>query len=103
MRKRFRGNSPISMSQEIEADASGVSYQLYSGAPAFTAVKGMSILVSLDDVVGQSGVCPRESGCQKSVCLLIADVIDVATDGREDERAAMEQAKLDAEEGSEKR
>lgn len=39
MRKRFRGNRPISVSQELEADASGVSYQLYSGAPAFTAVK----------------------------------------------------------------
>ncbi|KAL9056237.1 MAG: hypothetical protein Q9162_003028 [Coniocarpon cinnabarinum] len=35
MRKRFRGNRPISMSQEIEADASGQSYQLYSGTPAF--------------------------------------------------------------------
>lgn len=36
MRKRFRGNRPISMSQELEADASGKSYQLYSGAPAFS-------------------------------------------------------------------
>lgn len=35
MRKRFRGNRPITMSQEIEADASGRSYQLYSGSPAF--------------------------------------------------------------------
>jgi len=40
MRKRFRGNRPISVSQEIEADASGVGYQLYAGAPAFTSVKG---------------------------------------------------------------
>ena len=38
MRKRFRGNRPISASQEIEADASGVSYQLYGGAPAFSSV-----------------------------------------------------------------
>lgn len=36
MRKRFRGNRPITMSQEIEADASGKSYQLYSGSPAFS-------------------------------------------------------------------
>lgn len=38
MRKRFRGNRPISASQEIEADASGVGYQLYGGAPAFSSV-----------------------------------------------------------------
>ena len=36
MRKRFRGNSPISVSQEIEADRSQQSYQLYAGRPAFT-------------------------------------------------------------------
>ena len=43
MRKRFRGNRPISMSQELEADASGKSYQLYSGAPAFPrAVTGVA-------------------------------------------------------------
>ena len=36
MRKRFRGNRPITMSQEIEADASGKSYQLYSGSPAYS-------------------------------------------------------------------
>lgn len=40
MRKRFRGNRPITMSQEIEADASGQSYQLYAGAPAFRGTKG---------------------------------------------------------------
>ena len=39
MRKRFRGNRPISVSQEVEADATGKSYQLYAGAPAFTSVK----------------------------------------------------------------
>ena len=38
MRKRFRGNRPITASQELEADASGKSYQLYSGAPAFSKV-----------------------------------------------------------------
>lgn len=37
MRKRFRGNRPITQSQELEADASGVSYQLYAGAPAFSS------------------------------------------------------------------
>ena len=40
MRKRFRGNRPITMSQELEADASGKSYQLYAGAPAFRGTKG---------------------------------------------------------------
>lgn len=39
MRKRFRGNRPITVSQELEADASGKSYQLYSGAPAFSKVE----------------------------------------------------------------
>lgn len=38
MRKRFRGNRPISVSQELESDASGVSYQLYAGKPAFSSV-----------------------------------------------------------------
>jgi len=28
------------MSQELEADASGKSYQLYAGAPAFRGTKG---------------------------------------------------------------
>jgi len=42
MRKRFRGNRPITMSQELEADASGKSYQLYAGAPAFAGTKGTS-------------------------------------------------------------
>lgn len=39
MRKRFRGNRPIALSQEIEGDASGKSYQLYAGKPAFSSVK----------------------------------------------------------------
>lgn len=30
------------MSQELEADASGKSYQLYAGAPAFSGTKGTS-------------------------------------------------------------
>ena len=38
MRKRFRGNAPISVSREIEADTSGKSYQLYAGKPAFSSV-----------------------------------------------------------------
>ncbi|KAI9713685.1 MAG: hypothetical protein M1828_001374 [Chrysothrix sp. TS-e1954] len=39
MRKRFRGNAPISASREIEADTTGESYQLYAGKPAFSSVK----------------------------------------------------------------
>ena len=39
MRKRFRGNAPISAVQEMEADRTGQSYQLYSGAPAFSRVE----------------------------------------------------------------
>lgn len=38
MRKRFRGNRPISVSQELEGDTSGKSYQLYAGKPAFSSV-----------------------------------------------------------------
>lgn len=38
MRKCFRGNRPISVSQELEGDASGQSYQLYAGKPAFSSV-----------------------------------------------------------------
>lgn len=30
------------MSQELEADASGKSYQLYAGAPAFSGTKATS-------------------------------------------------------------
>ena len=44
MRKRFRGNQPISVSKEIEG---GVSQQekggqLYAGKPAFQSVKELS-------------------------------------------------------------
>ncbi|KAF2232149.1 hypothetical protein EV356DRAFT_534821 [Viridothelium virens] len=40
MRKRFRGNKPISVSTEIEAGADNPSNQLYAGKPAFQQVKG---------------------------------------------------------------
>jgi cytochrome c oxidase assembly factor 5 len=39
MRKRFRGNKPISVSLEIEGGADNPSHQLYAGKPAFTDVK----------------------------------------------------------------
>lgn len=39
MRKRFRGNRPIALSTELEADASGEGYQLYGGAPAYSSTE----------------------------------------------------------------
>jgi cytochrome c oxidase assembly factor 5 len=39
MRKRFRGNQPISVSQEIEGGAQNPSQQLYGGKPAFGNMK----------------------------------------------------------------
>lgn len=49
MRKRFRGNQPISVSQELEGGggtkikgAGGGGGQLYGGRPAFKAVKERS-------------------------------------------------------------
>jgi cytochrome c oxidase assembly factor 5 len=49
MRKRFRGNQPISVSQELEGGgpaqatgAKGGTGQLYGGRPAFQAVKERS-------------------------------------------------------------
>lgn len=49
MRKRFRGNQPISLSQELEGGsgshikgAGGGGGQLYGGRPAFEAVKERS-------------------------------------------------------------
>lgn len=49
MRKRFRGNQPISVSQELEGGggkqvkgAGGGCGQLYGGRPAFEAVKETS-------------------------------------------------------------
>jgi len=35
MRKRFRGNQPISVSKELEGGAQTASHQLYAGKPAF--------------------------------------------------------------------
>lgn len=43
MRKRFRGNQPIAVSQELEGGAGNPSHQLYGGKPAFsTGVKATS-------------------------------------------------------------
>lgn len=46
MRKRFRGNAPISVSREIEGGGGQPStqapQQLYAGKPAFTSVKEIS-------------------------------------------------------------
>lgn len=42
MRKRFRGNQPISVSKELEGGKSGSSQQLYAGKPAFQSVKELS-------------------------------------------------------------
>ncbi|PYH98696.1 short chain dehydrogenase [Aspergillus ellipticus CBS 707.79] len=42
MRKRFRGNQPISVSTELEGGSSGSSGQLYAGKPAFESVKEIS-------------------------------------------------------------
>lgn len=43
MRKRFRGNQPISVSQELEGGAQEPSHQLYAGKSAFgTTVKQTS-------------------------------------------------------------
>lgn len=44
MRKRFRGNQPMSVSKEMEGGSSGTKKpgQLYSGGPAFESVKELS-------------------------------------------------------------
>ena len=46
MRKRFRGNAPISVSSELEGAGGGQKaagvVQLYGGKPAFEGVKGTS-------------------------------------------------------------
>lgn len=48
MRKRFRGNAPISVSREIEGgggssrSSTQAPQQLYAGKPAFTSVKEIS-------------------------------------------------------------
>ncbi|KAL6242664.1 hypothetical protein RBB50_010310 [Rhinocladiella similis] len=42
MRKRFRGNAPISTSLENEGGGGKSAPQLYGGKPAFDVVEGMS-------------------------------------------------------------
>lgn len=42
MRKRFRGNHPISVSKELEGGKSGSTEQLYAGKPAYQSVKEIS-------------------------------------------------------------
>lgn len=42
MRKRFRGNQPISVSRELEGGKSKSHQQLYAGKPAFETVKEIS-------------------------------------------------------------
>jgi cytochrome c oxidase assembly factor 5 len=37
MRKRFRGNQPIAVSQELEGGGGSTGGQLYAGKPAFGA------------------------------------------------------------------
>ncbi|KAF2104204.1 hypothetical protein NA57DRAFT_70421 [Rhizodiscina lignyota] len=39
MRKRFRGNRPISVSAELEGGGGNEGYQLYAGKPAVSDVK----------------------------------------------------------------
>jgi len=41
MRKRFRGNAPISSSVELEGSGGTKVHQLYGGKPAFDVVEGM--------------------------------------------------------------
>lgn len=40
MRKRFRGNQPISYGLIEEAEQSGAGYQLYAGKSAFSGTRG---------------------------------------------------------------
>ncbi|CDM29523.1 hypothetical protein DTO013E5_5148 [Penicillium roqueforti] len=42
MRKRFRGNQPISVSKEMDGGQSTSGGQLYAGAPAYQTVKELS-------------------------------------------------------------
>jgi len=42
MRKRFRGNLPIAVSQELEGGGGSTGEQLYAGKPAFGTVKETS-------------------------------------------------------------
>ncbi|KAI9930002.1 hypothetical protein ASPWEDRAFT_35256 [Aspergillus wentii DTO 134E9] len=42
MRKRFRGNQPLSLSKELDGGKPKKSEQLYAGKPAFESVKEIS-------------------------------------------------------------
>ncbi|KAL1970976.1 hypothetical protein VTN77DRAFT_2810 [Rasamsonia byssochlamydoides] len=42
MRKRFRGNAPISVTKDLESGRSAPPPQLYAGKPAFESVKEIS-------------------------------------------------------------
>jgi hypothetical protein len=43
MRKRFRGNAPISITKDLDGSKSSrPAQQLYAGTPAFQTVKGIS-------------------------------------------------------------
>lgn len=42
MRKRFRGNHPMSASKEMEGKTAQSGGQLYAGKPAYTSVKEIS-------------------------------------------------------------
>lgn len=42
MRKRFRGNHPVSIKKEMDEQKSESSGQLYAGRPAYTTVKELS-------------------------------------------------------------
>jgi cytochrome c oxidase assembly factor 5 len=43
MRKRFRGNAPISASKELGEGGKSASPQLYAGKPAFQSVGGEEV------------------------------------------------------------
>lgn len=42
MRKRFRGNHPISVAKEMDEKKPSSTGQLYAGRPAYTSVKELS-------------------------------------------------------------
>lgn len=42
MRKRFRGNRPISVAKDVDEKSGSSSGQLYAGAPAYQSVKEIS-------------------------------------------------------------
>ncbi|KAI9651854.1 MAG: hypothetical protein M1829_002126 [Trizodia sp. TS-e1964] len=53
MRKRFRGNQPIAVSQEIEGGSQASSGQLYAGRPAFSS--GVKVTDGREDERANSG------------------------------------------------